>query len=74
MRRELLHRLEKLERLLAAEDAPGGGAGRLKRAVPQWLQASLENRGFVFDYAGQVVSSPDQPARPEPVRPDQLAE
>jgi hypothetical protein len=40
-----------------------------KRAVPDWLQASLESQGFVFDAGGQVISSPDRPSS-EPVRMD----
>ena len=28
-----------------------------KRAVPEWLQPSLENQGLVFDPAGQVLSA-----------------
>ena len=38
-----------------------------KRAVPDWLQASLESQGLVFASGGQVVSSPDRPAGPPPV-------
>ena len=40
-----------------------------KRAVPDWLQTSLESQGFVFDAGGQVLSSPDRPSS-EPVRRD----
>src|SRR5256885_14257323 len=43
-----------------------------KRAVPDWLQASLESQGLVFDHGGQVLSSPDRSAGTHPRRIDEV--
>ena len=50
--RSLYRRLNKLEAVAAICHRPK------KRCLPDWLQSLQEQRGFVFDAAGQIVSGP----------------
>ena len=67
MTRTLERRVARLERCLQALQIAKQAR---KRACPDWLQASMESEGFVFDEWGQVISSPFRSARQEPVRLD----
>ena len=50
--RSLYRRLGKLEAVVEIACRPK------KRCVPGWLQTIYEQRGWVFDAAGQIVSGP----------------
>lgn len=63
MTRTLERRVARLERCLQASQREKKAR---KRACPDWLQASMESEGFVFDQWGQVNFSPFRSARPEP--------
>ena len=60
--KRLEQRISKLEAKRVAEST----AISPKRPVPNWLQAALEPKGFVFDCRGQLISSPDRPASHKP--------
>ena len=50
--RSLDRRLGKLEAVVEIARRPK------KRCMPDWLQSIYEQRGWVFDAAGQIVSGP----------------
>ena len=50
--RSLYRRLSKLEAVVEIARRPK------KRCMPDWLQSIYEQRGWVFDAAGQIVSGP----------------
>ena len=50
--RSLYRRLSKLEALALLARRPK------KRCMPDWLQSEYEQRGWVFDAAGQIASGP----------------
>ena len=50
--RSLYRRLSKLEAVALISRRPK------KRCMPDWLQSIYEERGSVFDAAGQIVSGP----------------
>ena len=50
--RSLYRRLSKLEAVALISRRPK------KRCMPDWLQSIYEQRGWVFDDAGQIVSGP----------------
>ena len=50
--RSLYRRLGKLEAVVEIARRPK------KRCMPDWLQSIYEQRGWVFDDAGQIVSGP----------------
>ena len=50
--RQLDHRVSKLEAIAVIARRPK------KRCMPDWLQSVYEQRGCVFDAAGQIVSGP----------------
>ena len=50
--RSLYRRLSKLEAVALIARRPK------KRCMPDWLQSIYEQRGWVFDAAGQIVSGP----------------
>ena len=50
--RQLDRRVSKLEAVAVIARRPK------KRCMPDWLQSVYEQRGWVFDAAGQIVSGP----------------
>lgn len=58
-----LNRLEQEISRLEAKLLASSTTVPAKRPVPEWLQTTLESQGFVFNSGGQVISSPDRPAR-----------
>jgi hypothetical protein len=48
----LKDRIARLESRAAAQSRPK------KRAVPEWLQTSFEQEGYVFNIAGQIIGCP----------------
>jgi hypothetical protein len=45
-------RIARLESRAAAQSRPK------KRAVPEWLQTSFEQEGYIFNIAGQIIGCP----------------
>jgi hypothetical protein len=57
-RKGILNAMRMKDRMARLESRAAEQSRPKKRALPDWLQASFEREGYLFDRAGQLIACP----------------